>query len=104
MPSTNPLEILLDHDRWATRQLLDACGKLTPEQFAQNFDMGPGSLQATLTHIVGAMRVWGDSLAQREVRPRLETSGLRFTPAQLVPMLEEAADELKRESARVPLD
>ena len=56
VPESDPLQILLSHDRWATAQLLDACGKLSADQFHRRFDIGPGSLHDTLTHIVGAMR------------------------------------------------
>ena len=104
MSAANPLDILLDHDHWATRQILLACQNLAPEQFAQKFDMGPGSLQATTTHIIGAMRRWNDSLAQREIAPRIDQSGVAYTPAQLLPLLEQAATELKAEAARIPLD
>ena len=37
MPTSNPTEILLAHDRWATRQILESCTKLTPEKFHQRF-------------------------------------------------------------------
>jgi len=48
------------------RQILDACGKLTDEQFHQRFDIGLGSLHDTTTHILGAMRWWGDLLTGRD--------------------------------------
>src|SRR4051794_35638663 len=75
MPESDPLQILLDHDRWATGRVLDACAKLPAEQFHQRFDIGPGSLHDTLTHVVGAMRTWTDTLAGTDPRPRLETDG-----------------------------
>jgi len=104
MPASDPLDILLDHDRWATRQILQACAPLTPEQFAHKFDMGLGSLQATTTHIIGATRAWNDTLAQRALQPRLDQTGALYTPAQLLPLLDEAADELKSQAHRLPLD
>jgi uncharacterized damage-inducible protein DinB len=42
---SDPMEILLTHNRWATKNLLDACAALPGEQFHKSFDMGPGSLQ-----------------------------------------------------------
>jgi uncharacterized damage-inducible protein DinB len=65
MPTSDPLDILLAHDRWATRNILDACSKLSDEQFHQRFEMGPGSLHDTITHVLAAMRLWGDLLASR---------------------------------------
>ena len=90
MAEGNPLQILLAHDRWATEQLLDACGRLAEEQFQRRFDIGPGSLHDTLTHVVGAMRAWTDTLAGAEPRPRLETDGQRRTPAEIRAVFDEA--------------
>ena len=70
MAEGDPLQILLLHDRWATSQVLNACATLTNEQFHQRFEMGPGSLHDTLTHVLGAMRTWTDTLTGRESRPR----------------------------------
>src|SRR5476651_2017427 len=93
MPASNPLDILLEHDKWATKQILSACEKLTPEQFTRKFDIGPGSLQATLTHMIGAIRAWTDTMAQRAQRPRVETSSIPYTPAQLFQLLDESMGE-----------
>jgi len=58
MPQSDPLKILLAHNHWATQELLTACAALTPDQFHQKFEIGPGSLHDTLTHIIGATRTW----------------------------------------------
>jgi uncharacterized damage-inducible protein DinB len=102
MPASDPLEILLAHDRWATRQTLDACSKLSDEQFHRRFDMGPGSLHDTLTHILAAMRVWGDLLAGREQRPRLE--GTQRTVAELTALHDEIAPDLAASARAHPLE
>jgi uncharacterized damage-inducible protein DinB len=94
MPTSNPLDILLEHDKWATRQILLTCEKLTPDQFARNFEIGPGSLQATLTHMIAAMATWTDTLAQRPNRPRIDQSGARYSPGQLLQLLDESTGEL----------
>lgn len=93
MPTSNPLDILLEHDKWATRQILLACEKLTPDQFARKFEIGPGSLQATLTHMIAAMATWTDTLAERPQRPRVDQSGVRYSPAQLLEMFDETCAE-----------
>ncbi|MDB5296595.1 MAG: DinB family protein [Phycisphaerales bacterium] len=103
MPESDPLQILLSHDRWATAQLLDACGTLTADQFHSRFDIGPGSLHDALTHVVGAMRAWTETLAGREPRPRLETDGQRRTPEQLRALSDEACREFSTEARRRPL-
>src|SRR5579864_5459169 len=94
MPTSDPLEILLAHDTWATRQILEACSGLSAEQFHRRFEMGPGALHDTAAHILGAMRGWGDLLAGREQRPRLEHDGTRRTPAELLTLLDEIASDL----------
>ena len=48
--------------------MIEACAKLNDEQFHQRFEMGPGSVHDTVTHVLGAMRGWGDMLAGREQR------------------------------------
>ena len=57
MMSADPLDILLRHDAWATREVLRACSGLTDEQWHRRFEIGPGSLHDALTHVVGAMLV-----------------------------------------------
>jgi uncharacterized damage-inducible protein DinB len=103
MPASDPITILLAQNHWATRNLLDACDDLTTEQFHQRFEIGPGSLHDTITHILGAMRRWGDMLAGREERPRLETQG-PHTAQELLGLLDEIGGDLKATAARHPLD
>ena len=91
MPTNEPGTILLAHDRWATGNMLGACASLDDAQFHQRFDIGPGSLHDTVTHILGAMRGWTDLLAGREVRFRLE-DGTR-TVAEFVSLHQEISDE-----------
>jgi uncharacterized damage-inducible protein DinB len=64
--------------------------------------MGPGSLHDTTTHILAAMRAWGDSLAGREQRPRLE--GTKRATAELLALLDELADDLLASARKYPLD
>jgi len=103
MQSSNPFEILLEHDRWATEQIIRACSALTDEQLKRPFEMGPGSLHNTTTHIVGAMHGWGDLLAGREQRPRLEQGGER-KPAELLSLWDEVAGDFARSARSHPLD
>jgi len=104
MPASNPLDILLAHDKWATKQILQACQNISPEQFHQKFDMGPGSLHAATLHILGAMRVWEDVLAGRPQRPRLEEDATPKTPAELLGVLDEIADDLAATAKLHPVE
>ena len=102
MAKSDPIDILLTQNRWATRNMLETCEGLSSEQFHQKFEMGVGSLHDTLTHILGAMRGWGDMLAGREQRPRLE--GETRTPQELLEMLEGLSADLETSAAAHPVD
>jgi uncharacterized damage-inducible protein DinB len=71
MLTSDPLDILLAHDAWGTRLLLDRARPLSRDQFHRRFEIGPGSLHDTFTHMLGAMRRWSDRLAERPLRPAL---------------------------------
>ena len=102
MPTSNPLDVLIAHNHWATRQILTACAALTPEQFHRRFEMGPGSLHDTTTHMLAAQRAWTDMLAGRPERPRLE--GTQRTPAELLALLDEIATDFAATAKAHPLD
>jgi uncharacterized damage-inducible protein DinB len=97
------LAILRAHNHWATRRVLDLCRPLTPDQFHQRFDIGPGSLHNALTHIVSCMRHWADRIANRTLRPPLEPH--RHTADDLARLLDESDADLSNliESARPDL-
>jgi uncharacterized damage-inducible protein DinB len=103
MPTSNPTDILLAHDTWATRNMIDACSKLTDEQFHQRFEMGPGSLHDTITHMIAAKQGWADLIASRDARPRLEPS-TRRSPAELRALLDETDADFARHAQAHPLD
>jgi len=100
--TSNPLDILLESNRWANRQMLEACANLTEEQFHRRFEMGPGSVHDAMTHVLGAMRGWGDMLAGREQRPRLE--GTRRTAGELLALLDEVCDDFAKTARAHPED
>jgi uncharacterized damage-inducible protein DinB len=104
MPTSNPLDILLDHDKWATQQILLACQKLTAEQFSQKFEIGPGSLQSTTTHMIGAMNTWTDTLLEKPLRPRVDHGNVAHSPAELLKLFNAAADEFHAVARKHPLD
>jgi uncharacterized damage-inducible protein DinB len=57
------LDMLLDHDHWATEQLLEASGGLTDGQLDQEFDIGHRTLRATFGHMIFNMPFWTAFLA-----------------------------------------
>ncbi len=100
--TSDPLDVLLKHNAWATRALLEYCRTLTHEQFHQLFEMGPGSLHNTLTHIIGTMRGWTDLLVGREIRLRLEDEQRSID--ELVTMLDSFDEELRAAAMAHPAD
>jgi uncharacterized damage-inducible protein DinB len=52
------LDRLLGHDAWTGHLILLRCQELTDEQLDQPFDVGPGSVRATLRHTVRNVEVW----------------------------------------------
>lgn len=79
MAPSEPLLLALEHNAWATHEVLRACTALGDEQWHQRFEMVPGSLHDTLTHVVGAMFRWADRIdgPPRAVRPSIEDGSRR---------------------------
>jgi len=85
------LDRLLKHDVWTTRQLLLRCRELTPQQFDQRFDAGPGSLRETFAHMIGNIEVWTDLMRGRPVRPDSEPKERAESVEGLIGRLDVAA-------------
>lgn len=52
------LDRLLEHDRWATWDLLGRCCGLTDAQLDQEFDIGHRTLRATFDHSIPNVAFW----------------------------------------------
>ena len=100
---SDPVTILLDASVWATGLIIDACAPLPHEKFHQRFEMGPGSLHDTITHTIGAIRSWTDSLRGGERRAWLGDEG-PFTVAQLKELLVTCDAEFRAAAFSGPLD
>jgi uncharacterized damage-inducible protein DinB len=57
------LDLLLDHDRWATARLLEVSGGLTDAQLDQEFDIGHRTLRETFGHMIFNVPFWTAFLA-----------------------------------------
>jgi len=95
MTTSDPTDVLLKHHRWSMHQLLDALDQRTDDELHRRFEMGVGSLHATVVHMLGALRGWTDVLAQRDFRDRLDASTTTFSMADLRRLLDEASDEFE---------
>lgn len=96
----NPLlETLFAYDRWATRTLIEECAKLTQEELERPVGLGPGSVERTLNHLLGAMFFFADRLNRCTPRPRLEKDGRTKTATELLLLFDQADRDL-REAVR----
>lgn len=57
------LDRLLGHDAWTTSLLIDRARELSDEQLDAPMNIGPGSVLATLAHIVWNTEAWSASMA-----------------------------------------
>ncbi|HSD85833.1 MAG TPA: DinB family protein [Anaerolineae bacterium] len=87
------LETLFAYDRWATRVIIETCLDLSHEEFVRPRGIGPGSIERTLNHLVGAMFFFADRLTRCVPRPRLEEDGRIKTAGELLALFEQADRE-----------
>jgi len=88
------VDLLSNHNTFATRRLLEACRALSEEDFKRDFQIGCGSLHRTFLHIIGAMQRWADRIADRPIRPSLEQDPQRWNAVDLLDLLRDAAKDL----------
>ena len=62
------LERYLGYEAWTLRHFIERCRELEPAQLQQRFDIGVGSVAATLAHIIGNLETWTDLMLERPVR------------------------------------
>jgi uncharacterized damage-inducible protein DinB len=94
-------ERLLRYNAWATRVLLERCRALTPEQFHQRFEIGPGSLHNTLRHVISAMKRWANRIGDRPAGEPIEKDPAPQTPDELLALLDRVNRELEQVLASV---
>jgi uncharacterized damage-inducible protein DinB len=80
------LDRMLGHDAWTTRQLLNRCRELTPEQLTRHFDVGHATLLETWEHLIGNIETWtelmsGTAINHHLPKPSVEDLIARHTAA-----------------------
>ena len=85
------LDRMLLHDAWTTRQLLARSRGLSDESLDRRFDLGPGSVRATLVHMIDNVQWWTDRMTGRPVRPDVPYLS---SVDQLIDLFEAATAEL----------
>lgn len=58
MLTITTLQFVYDYHYWMTRQMLDACGQLTPAQWDQQMGHSWGSVHGVVTHMLAAEQIW----------------------------------------------
>ncbi len=61
------LDRLLEHDHWATAQLLDLSRGLTDAQLDQEFDIGHRTLRDTFEHVIVNIAFWTALMTEQPV-------------------------------------
>lgn len=102
-PPTDPVLAMLDHNEWANERVIDACAPLPDAQLDHPFEMGLGTLRATMTHTIAAMRLWSDRLAHRDPRPWLDASP-DVGPAEWRRLSRESSADLRLTAFAGPMD
>lgn len=100
---TDPNEVLLAHNAWANAGLIEVCRPLSPDLLDRTFEMGLGTIRATVTHTLGAMRAWTDFLAKRPQRERLESSPT-IGPAEWAEMMPGLDRDLREAALSGPMN
>jgi len=90
------LDRLLGHDAWTTRELLRRAAGLDDEALDRSFDLGHGSVRATLLHLVRNMEVWSDLMAEVPVRENANGSPEGRSVKGLTARLDRAAADLAK--------
>lgn len=70
------LDRLLEHDQWATKQLLELSRGLTDAQLDQPFDIGHRSLRATFAHMIVNVDFWTGLMVERRVDAQRDDASL----------------------------
>ena len=58
-------DIQLRHSHWSTRRIIESCAALPHESFMKPFEIGAGSLQAVLSHVLEAMGFYVDVFGEQ---------------------------------------
>src|SRR5690349_15825217 len=70
------LDRYLGYEAWTLRHFIVRCGELTPGDWQRTFDVGQGTVQSTLEHIIGNLEVWTDLMRERSVRDVPSSDGV----------------------------
>src|ERR1700733_14222136 len=77
------IELRYDYGYWANRKIFAVLPQLTPEQFAEPFADGHGSIRSTLVHILSAEWGWIGRCSGKDRGPALDPANYP-TPAALI--------------------
>jgi len=84
------LDRLIAHNEWATRELIERCGKLSSEEYHREMEIGLCTLHKTCAHIVGVMFVWGNMIATDSPGEVRDLSKVCAGPEELLQELSKA--------------
>lgn len=62
------LDRYLGYEAWTLRYFINRCRDISPSQLHQPFDIGHGTVHATVEHIISNLESWTDLMRERPVR------------------------------------
>lgn len=92
--SESLLQTQLDHNAWAIRRLLDHCETISLDAYRARFDIGLGTLDRTLAHLVDSLFYFADIFNARPYHQRMVVKNA-LAPRDLVKPLELADNSLR---------
>ena len=96
MNATALVQLQLDHNAWATRQIIDAAKPLPAGALDADLGIGPGSLRATIAHVIEVMFFFAANFAGSQYQEPADFAAKSTSLAGLTELLERAAQELNR--------
>lgn len=89
----------LDHNKWATAELIVFCQDLPEGDHHRIFDIGLGSVQGTLLHIISAMYGWADRIVDRPRRTKLSSDEGHHNSTEMLKLVTDADEQLRQSIA-----
>jgi uncharacterized damage-inducible protein DinB len=86
------IDRLLEHDRWATSQLLKLCQDLTDEQLDHEFDIGLRTIRTTFDHYIYNIEFWTALMKQEPLNESHAEERKQRSLPQLIKRHERAFD------------
>jgi uncharacterized damage-inducible protein DinB len=94
MDAAHFIQLQIDHNAWATRRVIDAARALPATDLERDMAIGPGSLRATLAHMIGAMFIFAANFDGKSLTLPADFDSRSRTLDGLTSLLDDASARL----------